>query len=110
MAHRLVENLWFAREKWLVGYKGISAEDATRRIGDANSVSWMVGHLACFEQFTWCQLAQGITVVEELRSFDFGQPVSTPPLNEVLAMWHKVMPVANQYLETLTETQGCSVL
>ena len=103
MAHTIVEHLWFAREKWLMGYEGISAEDATRRIGDANSVSWMVGHLAGFEQFTWCQLAQGVTVVEELKAFDFGQPATTPPLEETLAMWHKVMPVANQYLETLTE-------
>ncbi|MDJ0755130.1 MAG: DinB family protein [Ardenticatenaceae bacterium] len=102
MAHRIVENLWFTREKWLSGYADISAEDAVKRIGDANSVSWMVGHLACFEQFTWCQLAQGITVVEELRVYDFGQPATTPALNEVLEMWHKVMPVADQYLETLT--------
>ncbi len=103
MAHKIVEHLWFAREKWLTGYEGLSAEDAVKRIGDANCASWMVGHLACFEQFTWCQLAQGVTVVEELEVFNFGQPATTPQLDEVMGMWHQVMPVANQYLETLTE-------
>ena len=103
MAHLIVEHLWFARSKWETGYEGISAEDAVKRVGDANCASWMVGHLACFEQFTWCTLAQGITVVEELSAYDFGQPATTPPLDEVFDMWHKVMPVANQYLATLTE-------
>lgn len=103
MALKLVEHLWFTREKWLTGYENLADEDAVKRIGDANSVSWMVGHLACFEQFTWCQLAQGIMVVEELSAFDFGKPATTPPLNEVLDMWQRVMPVADQYLETLTE-------
>lgn len=103
MAHKIVEHLWFAREKWLTGYADFPPEDAIKRVGEANSVSWMVGHLACFEQFTWCQLAQGIIVVEELKAFDFGQPATTPPLDEVLGMWHQVMPVTNQYLETLDE-------
>ncbi|MEM7332802.1 MAG: DinB family protein [Chloroflexota bacterium] len=103
MAHKIVEHLWFAREKWLSGYTDISAEDSIRRVGDANCVSWVVGHLACFEHFTWCQLAQGITVDERLPAFDFGQPPTTPDLDSVLEMWHKVMPVADQYLEKLTD-------
>ncbi|HFC12050.1 MAG TPA: hypothetical protein ENJ56_04330, partial [Anaerolineae bacterium] len=72
MAHKIVEQLWFAREKWQSGYAGISAEDATKRLGEANSVSWMVGHLAYFEQLTWCELAQGKTVVAGLKKYGFG--------------------------------------
>ena len=46
MAVKIVEHLWFTREKWATGFEGIS---------------------------------------------------------EVMDMWKQVMPVANQYLETLTE-------
>ncbi|MEM7800850.1 MAG: DinB family protein [Chloroflexota bacterium] len=103
MAQKLVEHLWFAREKWLTGYDGLSNKDAIKRHGDANCPSWMVGHLACFEQLTWCQLAQGKTVVAELKQYDFGEPATTPPLDEVMTAWKAVMPVCDEYLKTLTE-------
>ena len=33
MAHKLVQHLWFSREKWLTGYDGLSAADAVKKIG-----------------------------------------------------------------------------
>ena len=110
MAHKLVEHLIFTREKWLTGYDGLSAEDAVKRHGDANSPSWMVGHLACFEQFTWCQLAQGITVVDTLDAYNFGQPATTPPLDEVLPAWHTVMDASLPYLNALTDDDMATYL
>lgn len=103
MAHKIVEHLWFAREKWLTGYDGLSAEDAVKRHGDTNSPSWMVGHLAFFEQLTWCKLAQKKTIAEELEIYGFGKPATTPPLAEVINAWQAVMPVCDEYLSTLTE-------
>lgn len=103
MAHKIVEHLWFAREKWLTGYEGLSAEDAIVRHGDANSPSWMVGHLAFFEQLCWCELGQGKTVDETLKEFGWGLPGITPPLDEVMEKWNAVMPVCDAYLKTLED-------
>ncbi len=103
MTHYLVDQLKFAREKWLTGYENLSETDATTRLGEANCPSWMVGHLACFEQLTWCELAQGKLVDPSLKAFDFGEPATTPPLADVFASWHTVMPVCNVYLDTLTD-------
>ena len=103
MTHKIVEHLWFAREKWLTGYETLSAKDAVSRHGDANSPSWMVGHLAYFEQLTWCKLAQGKTVTEQVKPYGFGKPATTPPLEEVLPLWRQIMPVCDVYLSTLTE-------
>ncbi len=103
MTHPLVNQLKFAREKWLTGYEGLSAEDAIKRQGDANCPSWMVGHLACFEQLTWCELAQGRLVTEVVKICDFGLPATTPPLDEMLAAWQQIIPICNVYLDTLTD-------
>lgn len=105
MTHPMVNQLKFAREKWLLGYEGLSAEDAIKRHGDANSPSWMVGHLACFEQLTWCELAQGKLISKIVKTCDFGLPATTPPLDEMLDAWHQIVPVCNLYLDTLTDAE-----
>jgi len=110
MAHKLVQHLWFSREKWLTGYDNLSAADAIKRNGDANSPSWMVGHLAFFEQLTWCELAQGKTIVESVKQCGFGMPATTPPPDEMLAAWHQIMPACNDYLATLTEADMTTTL
>ena len=105
MAHQLVEHLWFAREKWLTGYENLSNSDAIKRHGDANSPSWMIGHLAFFEQLTWCELAQNKTIYPELKKYGFGQPATTPSLDDVLPLWHGIMAESDKYLSTLTATE-----
>lgn len=110
MAHKIVEHLWFARAKWLTGYDGLSNEEAQIRHGDANSPSWMVGHLAFFEQLTWCQLAQEKTVVEGMDVYGFGAPATTPPLAEVMAAWKTIIPVCDVYLEQLSEADMSAFL
>ncbi len=110
MAHQIVKHLWFAREKWLTGYENLSEEDARKRHGQANSPSWMVGHLAFFEQLTWCELAQGKTLVERVKACGFGQPATTPPLGEMFEAWHRIIPVCDQYLATLTDADMITFL
>ena len=60
--HPLVSQLKFARSQWLLGLEGLSAEEATRRFAPINSISWMIGHLAGFEQRIWVDIAQGVAI------------------------------------------------
>jgi len=101
--HLLVAQLRFARSEFVRGLEGVSAQDAVRRLLPMNCLSWMVGHLANQEQRYWVGLAQQKTVVPGLNErFGYGRPASTPPLDEMWAVWRKVTAAADEYLDTLT--------
>ncbi|MBE3039181.1 MAG: DinB family protein, partial [Chloroflexi bacterium] len=53
MTHLLVTQLRFARSEFVRCLDGIPAEDAVRRMGPMNSISWMVGHLSNQENTYW---------------------------------------------------------
>lgn len=67
-----------------------------------NPIAWMIGHLAWQEQAYWLQRAQGQTLVPEVDRFGFGQPPSTPGLQEVWAAWRTITAAADPYLDSLT--------
>lgn len=110
MAHIFVEQLRLGRQKWMEGLDGVSQEEGFKRFGQMNSIGWMVGHLASFEQFAWLELVQGQTVSETVKACRFGQPASTPPLDEMVAAWHQITDAAEPYLDSLTNEQLASHL
>jgi hypothetical protein len=85
------------------GLEGVSAADALRRFEPMNCISWIVGHLANQEHFLWVQMAQGADLAPDLyRRVGYGQPASTPPWDEMRAVWKTVTSAAERYLDTLT--------
>jgi hypothetical protein len=104
--HPLVTQLRFARSEFRRCVWGVSAEDGIRRLGPMNCISWIVGHLASQEQYYWVIAGQGKVVAPGLYELvGYGQPASTPPLDEMWAAWHAVTQAADQFLETLTTEQ-----
>lgn len=105
MAHLLVNQLRFARSEFVRGLEGVSTEEATRRFLPMNCISWMVGHLANQEQRYWLGLAQGKMLFPELNDLvGYHKPASTPPLDEMWAIWREVTAAADAYLDSLTST------
>ena len=103
MTHPLVDQFRFTRSEWLRGLEGVADDDATRHFGPMNCISWIVGHLAWHEQRYWLELAQGKMLFPKLNEiYAYGAPMSTPPLNEMLDIWHKVTRAADPLLDTLT--------
>jgi uncharacterized damage-inducible protein DinB len=101
--HPLVSQLRFARSEFLRCLDGVSAEDGIRRLEPMNCISWIVGHLASQEHAYWVLWAQGKVLVPGLYELvGFGQPASTPPLDEMWAAWRTVTQAADQFLDTLT--------
>jgi uncharacterized damage-inducible protein DinB len=101
--HPLVTQLRFARSEFLRCLDGISTEDGIRRLDPMNCISWIVGHLANQEHFLWVMAAQGQFLAPGLYQLvGFGQPASTPPLDEMWATWRTVTETADQFLDTLT--------
>src|SRR5512143_2766909 len=91
MAHPLVDQLRFTRSEFLRGLKGLSEEDACKRIMPANCISWNVGHLAWQEQRYFLHFAQGQMPFPEIQqAFAYGAPGSTPRLKDVLKAWRAI--------------------
>jgi hypothetical protein len=101
--HPLVTQLRFARSEFERCLAGVSEEDAVKRIGSMNCISWYVGHLANQEQAYWIMLAGGRIVAPGLNDLvGFGKPASTPPLTEMWKAWRAVTAAADPFLDTLT--------
>ncbi|GAB4523507.1 MAG: hypothetical protein OHK0046_37270 [Anaerolineae bacterium] len=98
----LVQQLQFTRREFQRAFEGVSAEDGVRRLEPVNSLSWMIGHLANQEHNYWV-ITQGQNVAPGLNDLvGSGKPGSTPPLDEMWAIWHTVTQAADAYLVTLT--------
>lgn len=104
--HPLVTQLRFARSEFLRCLEGVSDEEARRRFEPMNCISWMVGHMASQEHDYWVRVAQGQNLAPDLRKLvGYGRPASTPPLEEMWAIWQTVTSAADKYLDTLTTEQ-----
>jgi len=100
--HPLVTQLEFTRSEFVRCLEGVTPEDAVQRLGPMNCLSWIVGHLAAQEQYFWVEAGQGRSVAPDLyRLVGYGQPASTPPLDEMWDAWHAITEVANRFLESL---------
>jgi uncharacterized damage-inducible protein DinB len=95
--------LRFARSEFQRCLEGVSAEDGVRRLEPMNCIGWIVGHLANQEHFLWLMVAQNRFLAPGLNDLvGFGQPASTPPLDEMWAIWYTVTKAADEFLDTLT--------
>ena len=103
MTHYMVTQLKLTRHKWLLAFENVSPEDAVKRIEPMNCISWFIGHLAFHEHHWWVEMGQGRTIAPEVNRFAWGQPASTPPLEEVRALWHRITPEADLFLDSLTQ-------
>ena len=83
--------------------RGVPAEDAKRRLGPMNSLSWNVGHLAWQEQRYFLTRGQGITPYPEIQEqFAYGAPGTTPELADTLAAWRAITAAADPWLDAVT--------
>lgn len=104
MIHPLVHSLRFARAEFVRGLDGLQPEEGVQRFGAINSIGWIVGHLANQENFYWVYLAAGVRLAPSLRRLvGTGQPPSTPPLDEMWAIWVEITAAADPFLDSLTE-------
>lgn len=103
MAHLLVSQLRFTRRELMRSIEGVSEEEACLRFLPMNCISWIVGHLANQENRYWVSLAQGKQIAPDLRKLvGYGQPASTPSLQEMKAIWQTITAEADFYLDILT--------
>ena len=102
MAHPLVDQLRFTRSEFMSAVRGVSEEDARRRLMPMNAIGWNVGHLAWQEQRYFLTFAQGETPYPDVaEEFAVGAP-GTPELARVLAAWRDITKRADAWLDTVS--------
>jgi hypothetical protein len=101
--HPLVQQLKFTRSEFKRALKGLTQEDAVKRLLPMNCISWNVGHLAWQEQRYFLFYGQGFYLFPEVQdAFAYGAPASTPLLRDVILYWNKITKAADPWLEGLT--------
>ncbi len=101
--HPLVRQLYFTRSEFKRALKGLSEEDACKRIQPMNCISWNVGHLAWQEQSYFLNYGQGQLPFPDIeKRFAYGAPASEPPLSEMLKAWTAITQAADPWLNSLT--------
>ncbi|MEO0562904.1 MAG: DinB family protein, partial [Chloroflexota bacterium] len=103
MTHPLVTQLQFTRQRFREGFDGVDPEDAHQVIGETNSLSWIVGHLAVHELRVWVEIAQGRLVGDNVLVCEGGQPKTVPNFEEMLSSWRLITTTADAYLDQLTQ-------
>ena len=104
--HPLVEQLRFARSEFARVFEGVTDEDASKRLGPMNSLSWIMAHLALQEQRYWIIMAQGRDAVRHPELVELsGYPdrATTPRLSVVRAIWGDVRASADRYLDEVDD-------
>ncbi len=103
MPHPLVLQLRFTRSEFQRALEGLTDDDARHRVMPMNCISWNIGHLAWQEQRYCLWRSQGLMPFPQINElFAYGAPASTPPLDEMWAVWHSITETADLWLDTLT--------
>ena len=102
MSHPLVSQLRFARRELVRCLEGVSEEDARRRLGPTNCISWIVGHLAWQEQRYFLFYAGGSYLLPEIQErYRYGAPARTPPLAEMWKAWERITAAVNPWMDSV---------
>lgn len=103
MTHPLVLQLRFTRSQFKSAFKGVTEEEAAKRIMPMNCISWNIGHLAWQEQRYFLWFAQEQMPLPEINTnFRVGAPASTPSLKAMVDAWQAITEAADPWLDTLT--------
>jgi uncharacterized damage-inducible protein DinB len=101
--HPLILQLRFTRSEFIRALKGLSEEDASKRLLPMNCISWNVGHLAWQEQKYILYYGMGQMPYPEVdKLFGYGCPASTSSLREMLKTWKSITQAGDSWLDTLT--------
>lgn len=102
MTHPLVKQLRFTRREFARALRTVEPDDAVKRLLPLNSLSWSLGHLAWQEQKYFLYYGQGEMPYPEVdKRFRSRAPASTPPLDEMWAVWRDVTKRTDPWLDSL---------
>ncbi|HKI58986.1 MAG TPA: DinB family protein [Trueperaceae bacterium] len=101
-AHHLVRYLQHVRRELRRALEGMSVADLERRVGNLNSVAWIVGHLAWQEQ-SYFLTSRGQPAVAAFVGYGRGEPDPDAAFEPLFAAWERITTAADDWLDGLDE-------
>ena len=100
--HTLVQMLYLARKEFERNLHGLTDEDARKRIEPMNSISWIIGHVACQHRAYFADWPQDRTADSRYWPYATGAPSSQPPLEETMTLWRDACKDSEAWLQAAT--------
>ena len=100
--HTLVEMYYLTRKEFERNLKGLTDEDARKRIEPMNCISWIIAHVANQNRAFFVDWPAGRETDPRYTPYGFGSPASQPPLDEAMNLWRDACENANAWLQAAT--------
>ena len=101
--HTLVEMYYLTRKEFERNLKGLTDEDARKRIEPMNCISWIIAHVANQNRAFFVDWPAGREIDQRYTPYGFGSPASQPPLEEVMNLWRDACENADAWLQAATD-------
>ena len=101
--HTLVHMYHLARKEFERNLKGLTDEDARKRIEPMNCISWIVAHVAHQQHVFFVAWPQGKQTDRRYRPYGTGVPPSQPSLAEAISLWRDACKEADVWLNAATK-------
>ena len=100
--HTLVQMLYLSRKEFERNLKGLSDEDARKRIEPMNCISWIVAHVACQNRAFFVDWPADRAIDSRYLPYGYGAPASHPPLEEAMTLWQDACKESEAWLQAAT--------
>ena len=100
--HTLVQMYYLTRKEFERNLRGLTDEDARKRIEPMNCISWIIAHVANQQHAFFVDWPQGKERDPRYRPYGYGSPASQPTLEEALSLWRDACQEADAWLQAAT--------
>ncbi len=100
--HTLIEMYYLTRKEFERNLRGLTDEDARKRIEPMNCISWIIAHVANQNRAFFVDWPAGRETDPRYAPYGFGSPASQPPLEEAMSLWHDACENADAWLQAAT--------
>lgn len=100
--HTLVDMLYITRQEFERNLRGLTDEDARKRIEPMNCISWIIAHVAWQHRSLFVDWPAGRPFDAKYQRYGYGSPASQPPLEEAMELWRNACGESDDWLQTAT--------
>ncbi len=101
--HTLVDMHYLARKEFERNLRGLTDEDARKRVEPMNCISWIIAHVASQHRAFFVDWPAGREIDPRYAPYGYGSPASQPPLDEVLSLLRDACRDADTWLQAVTK-------
>jgi len=93
---------YLTRKEFERNLRGLTDEDARKRVGPMNCISWIIAHVANQHRTFFVDWPAGRKTDQRYAPYGYGSPASQPPLEEALSLLQDACRDADAWLQTAT--------